>query len=303
MRSILSPKIIVALGGILGACFATSLAMGDAGTSGTDATRLPIGDGKVTTSGPRKGYVYRCGTGPGGGPNPTGPWIRSDGTFDLTAKPTVDGSVSWPGQVTFSSSGSALKVSGNGLPVGTTTGTFPVSRSDDAASYDPNPFTITSQGVSYTLPSHPKPASTATCLSGGPIGIAKNGVAVFDGLDANANDAVAHEVQDRCGGHPQQSGQYHYPRIAACMTDGEPTDQPSGLVGYALDGIPIYGPRGEGGELVTNDDLDACHGRTSEVVYHGKRVRMYHYQATLEFPYTLGCYRGTPAAGTTPGPR
>ena len=39
----------------------------------------------------------------------------------------------------------------------------------------------------------------------------------------------------------------------------------SGLVGFALDGYPIYGPRGDGGKLLTNDDLDACHGQVSKV--------------------------------------
>jgi hypothetical protein len=27
---------------------------------------------------------------------------------------------------------------------------------------------------------------------------------------------------------------------------------------------------------------------------NGKRVRTYDYHATLEYPYTLGCFRGTP---------
>jgi hypothetical protein len=46
---------------------------------------------------------------------------------------------------------------------------------------------------------------------------------------------------------------------------------------------------------MTNADLDACHGTTSKVMWNGKKVRMYHYVATWEFPYTVGCFRGTPA--------
>ena len=46
---------------------------------------------------------------------------------------------------------------------------------------------------------------------------------------------------------------------------------------------------------MTNKDLDACHGTTSKVWFNGKHVRMYHYVATHEFPYTVGCFRGTVA--------
>ena len=28
----------------------------------------------------------------------------------------------------------------------------------------------------------------------------------------------------------------------------------------------------------------------------GEKVKTYHYEATLEYPYTLGCFRGTPVA-------
>src|SRR5680860_719561 len=73
----------------------TSIGMGDvtlgaATSSATNPASLPIGDGKVTTSGPRRGYVYSCGSGfappGGGGAQAEGPWIHDDGTYDLTAK-------------------------------------------------------------------------------------------------------------------------------------------------------------------------------------------------------------------------
>ena len=46
---------------------------------------------------------------------------------------------------------------------------------------------------------------------------------------------------------------------------------------------------------VSNADLDECHGHTHAVTWRGKKTRSYHYHATAEYPYTLGCYRGTPA--------
>jgi hypothetical protein len=188
--------------------------------------------------------------------------------------------------------------SGNGLPVANTTGEFPIRSDDDAYRYDRNPNSIRSRRVSFSVSRHPRRARRSGCLSGGPIGIARNGVPIYNGLDALDRDAVAHEVQDSCGGHPQQQGQYHYHSIPVCLTGGEGSGRTSKPIGYALDGYPIYGPRGAGGRLLGNGDLDACHGRTSRVWLDGRRQRTYHYVATLEYPYTLGCFRGTAQTGS-----
>lgn len=40
-------------------------------------------------------------------------------------------------------------------------------------------------------------------------------------------------------------------------------------------------------------NLDECHGRASQVLWEGKEVNMYHYVLTSEYPYTIGCFRGT----------
>ena len=74
----------------------------------------------------------------------------------------------------------------------------------------------------------------------------------------------------------------------------------SDLVGYALDGYGLYGPFGENGARLTNADLDACHGHTHTIPWDGAPVSLYHYHVTREYPYTVGCYHGTPAA--RPGP-
>jgi YHYH protein len=129
----------------------------------------------------------------------------------------------------------------------------------------------------------------------GMIGVATNGVAIFNALDDSHRDAVAHETQDLCDGHPQRRGIYHYHSIPDCLSGKTVTSQET-LVGYALDGFPILGPRGENGKLLTNADLDACHGHIARITVNGKRVRTYHYHATLEYPYTLGCFRGTPVS-------
>jgi len=246
---------------------------------------LPLGDGHVSTSAATRGSVYICPAGPGGGAGGgaqvDGPWIHGS-TFEPGAKPTVSGHVLWANaRISFTQVNGRLRVVGNGLPKRSPTGVFPIQDGTTAFQYDRNPNSIEAQSIDWLLPK-PKAAAKPGCLTGGPIGIAVNGVPIFDALDALNRDAVAHEMQDACGGHPQAQGMYHYHSIdvtGSCLPR-------TGLVGYALDGYPIYGPYKANGKPWTDAELDACHGH----VVKGS----YRYQATLEYPYTLGCFHGTP---------
>jgi hypothetical protein len=40
-------------------------------------------------------------------------------------------------------------------------------------------------------------------------------------------------------------------------------------------------------------DLDGCHGRANLIDCDGRKVATYHYVATVGFPHTFGCMRGT----------
>jgi hypothetical protein len=286
-----------------GAWFATSRAAGHAtahasAASATDLTRLPLGDGHVSTTSAKRGWIYACSAGnpAGGGAFRDGPWIdTANGTFNEKAKVAVDGAVTWSqAKVSFTQlAGGGLRIAGDDLPTNRTTGIFPIASTDAAYAYDRNPNSIAAQSISFTLPK-PTAAASPSCLNGGAIGVALNGVEIFDGLDALNRDAVAHETQDACSGHPQQQSVYHYHDDPICLWDKASSTKPSGLFGYALDGYPIFGPRGAGGRFVTDAQLDACHGTTSTVTLDGRRVRTYHYVATIEYPYTLGCFHGTP---------
>ncbi len=264
-------------------------------------TKLELSDDNVRTSGPKRGYLYLCNQPRGGGGAfRDGPWI--DGSrWDYTAKLLVDGAVDWT-EATFSQSvsGSTRRLSGNGLPTSHTTGTYPIQSSDDVYQYDRNPNSIRAQSASYELPANPTRASSAQCIRGGQVGVLDTGVALFHAVDANGDDAPAHEVQDSCDGHPQISGVYHYHALPRCLKTGSKKAH-SKRIGWALDGFPIYGPRGEGGEYMRNSALDACHGHTHTVKVDGRRQKLYHYHATMEFPYTVGCFRGEQAATDSMG--
>ncbi len=94
------------------------------------------------------------------------------------------------------------------------------------------------------------------------------------------------------------SGQYHFHGLSPCWRDSA-LSRRTHLIGWALDGFGIYVEYDPGGRLVSSAELDACHGRTSTVDWDGKEVRMYHYDATLDFPYLIGCFRGTPITSAT----
>jgi YHYH protein len=280
----------------------TSIPVGATHTTGSsgDHTHLPVGGAPSST--PAVGTVYACQTTfGGGGAAATGTWFNGDGTFDLTKKPVVDGDVSWPdAKLKVTRKGSKRIITGNDLPVKHTTGTFPVGSTDDAFQFDPNPNSIRGQTVDVTLPAGPKVAAQPSCTSGGPIGIMLSGVQIFNALDAGGRDAVAYELQDHCNGHPQQQGAYHYHSLSECVAETDSGTGHSKLLGYVYDGFGIYGTRGEKGKVLTNADLDECHGHTHTVKWNGKKAKMYHYHATAAYPYTIGCYRGTPAV-TQPG--
>lgn len=262
-------------------------------TSGAvSLSALPLGDGKVGTT-PQVGDVDACQTSfNGGGAMVNGPWIQGS-TWNSLTKIAVQGSVSWPqARNSITVTGDQRTITTDDLPEGFTTGTFPIASTDPAFKYDRNPNTIAQQSLTYTLPANPTAASEPSCLNMGPVGVLADGVVLYNALDALGRDAVAHEVLDSCGGHPDQSGMYHHHDIPPCLLRSATGS--STLVGYALDGFGIYVERDAQGNLLTNADLDACHGRTSVVTWDGKQVSMYHYVATAEYPYDIGCYRGAP---------
>jgi hypothetical protein len=261
---------------------------------GVDLRNLPLGDGRVAFDVPQVGYVFSCVTQfGGGGAFQDGAWIRDDGTYDRTAKTVfVDGEVLWDSFFEITLQGNVRLITSNNLP-SHPTGVYPVAANDDAYNYDRNPNSIQAQDIIYELPANPQIAETATCLGFGPIGIMITGSVFFNALDGPGRDAVAHEILDSCEGHPESTGEYHYHDLSLCIEPAAPEGH-SELVGYALDGFGIFGRYGENGATMTNADLDECHGHTHEIEWDGAIVEMYHYHATWEYPYTLGCFRGSP---------
>jgi hypothetical protein len=153
---------------------------------------------------------------------------------------------------------------------------------------DRNPNSIRKQDYTFYIPRKPHRAEKPTRLPMGPIGVAINGIPLYNPFNAEGLDAVTGlyaEVFDTCCGHPDQMGRYHYHKYPVCLKtpfhDAE--GKHSALIGYAFDGYAIYGPNGENGKPPT--DLDGCNG-------HEDKQHGYHYHVSNTFPYILGGYRG-----------
>ncbi len=110
-----------------------------------------------------------------------------------------------------------------------------------------------------------------TPIGTGPVGVLLNGVAVYNAYDAQTynNQGVWHRNAgffeafsfDSCKGHSSPSGPppigpppsgpvtptpglYHHHVLPECFLNANRSDAHSPLLGYALDGFPIYGPYG-----------------------------------------------------------
>ena len=187
---------------------------------------------------PKNGYLYACQTRFAPVPSVTGPWIHGD-TYDADEKPTIAGEVDWPNaSISVTLEGDTHVVRANNLPTHPT-GVFPVSPSDPAYRYDRNPNSIREQDILLRLPANPKTAAQPSCVPMGMVGFTLVGGAIYNAIDAGGNDAPAHEIQDKCDGHPQRAGQYHYHSLSPCMPSGRDASGGSELIGYALDGFGI----------------------------------------------------------------
>ncbi len=249
---------------------------------------LPVGDDKYVTDSAKKGNIYMCNANfvsdAQAGAQTRGPWFVGTTEWDINKKYSVQGSVNWDHVMSNTISGDTRTIATNNLP-SHVTGIFPVLSSDPAYSYDRNPNSISEQSLTYSLEANPS-YGLPQCM-GGEVGVLLTGVAIFNGFDAGGRDAGAWEIQDACEGHPQASGIYHYHTLSSCITDVGIGD----VIGFALDGFPITGPKVGDNNFLTTDDLDECHGITSEITLDGKKATMYHYVMTQDFPYSVSCFR------------
>lgn len=265
-----------------------------------DLTHLKLGTPDIVLAAngatPAVGKLWLCELPPNGaGAVISSDWMNADGTWDYTRKPHVDGAVHWDSKMIVTVNGSQRMIQGNALPT-LPTGVFPIDPSSVAYQYDGNPSSINEHAVDMTLPAVPTELETPNCMRYGASGIALDGAAIYHGASTLGTDAAASEMLDDCGGQADGSNTYHYHYMTPCQIEKFDNNSAghSALMGYMMDGFGIYGPRGEDGNVLTNADLDICHGHAHSVEWDGVPQVIYHYHWTYEFPYNIGCFRGTP---------
>lgn len=146
-----------------------------------------------------------------------------------------------------------------------------------------NPNKITQQNLTFRIPLNPKENSSHTATPLGPIGVALNGLPLFNQYAAG-NAPLTGEINgfDQYNGHPQQQGQYHYHVEPLYLTANKGKDA---LLGFLLDGFPVYGPM-ENGQTLGSDDLDIYHGHIGVTPEYPAGI--YHYHFSGDAPYLNG---------------
>ncbi len=160
-----------------------------------------------------------------------------------------------------------------------------------------NPNEIAAQSLTFKIPLNPSEATNKSATSLGPIGVAINGVALYNQYAGPNNQALTGEINsfDQYYGHPTGTSQYHYHVEPIYLTTVKSSK--SGLMGFLLDGFPVYGPEEEDGSKISSSDLDAYHGHTHVTADFPNGT--YHYHFTSDAPYMNGNgYFGTPGTVT-----
>lgn len=196
------------------------------------------------------------------------------------------------------------------------------------------PGDLTEQDYEITIPLNPVIASEPTSIGYldaantrlGTLGVSINGLPWYGptegGFPDPYGDPLNNGIIDDCGGHHFQ---YHYhAMVMPCFAPDWNDSLPSPIIGYALDGFPVYGPTGcldsdctevvtfQSGFQITGDIstyafdnvtyvpnqgvefLDECNGRVQPDGSYG-------YHATATFPYIIGCFMGEVSLAAGPG--
>lgn len=285
---------------------------GAAGSSAADPnvpTTLTTAPGGTSLMKPAKNTLFLCPTS-GLAPTITAsstPWV-SGTTVDISKIAFVEGSVNWDSQFTVTTDPVSRIFTGNGLP-NHATGMYPIDQNTAAYGYyaalpatgydNAAQIPIGPYNLKVTVPLHPAVNANPSCIQWIPTGVVTQTGAAWHAEVApdnsyNLHDPISALPLDECWGHPFNT-QYHYHAYSwKCFPNQGNAGDHSPLFGYALDGFGVYGPRGENGAAVTNADLDECHGHTHKVEWDGAQTEIYHYHLNNEYPYSIGCFRGTP---------
>ncbi|MGL4596929.1 MAG: YHYH protein [Bacteroidia bacterium] len=135
-----------------------------------------------------------------------------------------------------------------------------------------NPGSMQAQSFVMVIPSNPSEASSKEETSLGPIGMALNGVAIYNDREGGnvPVDSGTLLSFDRAGAHSGPGGLYHYHFNGDFTSDDDTL-----LIGWLRDGFPIYGRKcSSTGAYATG--LDANGGHTTATTQYPNGIYHYH---------------------------
>ena len=199
--------------------------------------------------------------------------------------------------------------------------TFKFSENNSGAAGGNNPNRIVVATETFRIPLSPVNNATATDTALGTVGVAVNGIPIYNPFEDGNQTAATGRIFSGCCGHPQLTGVYHYHKYPTCLrflqgdiwqSEKEKCDEidaliagggHSPLIGFALDGWPVYGPvgwkdttrvsklvqssytgandaYGNPSYVAASGDLDDCNGLVSPTPEYPEGI--YHYVMSLE---------------------
>lgn len=200
-------------------------------------------------------------------------------------------------EVSATCDGDDVVITSNGIP--------------DYTYIETSPGSPAAGDYTFTIPSTPTMADEVTDVPAlGTAAVALNGVPIYGPTEGTGGDVLSLVgALSECGSHNGPTGFHIHQILTSANTDclftpDEVAASPQ-LVGYALDGYPIYTGIDQytssweltDESLFATDtwaahsyveglgDLDECNGRTDD---DGN----YAYYTTATFPYVIGCYSG-----------
>ena len=174
----------------------------------------------------------------------------------------------------------------------------------------PNPATATvvkdptkPQSWRFTIPTSPQYTAKVTAAPLGSIGVMTSASVLFNPYEGDGKTvAMANNFSvtnaagitawfvDQCAGHPTpMAGEYHYHGLPVCFGSQA---SPSQLIGFALDGFPIYGPNDIKGNPVPVGSLDQCNGITSPTPEFPNGIYHYVLPGTSDATSSIKCFHG-----------
>ncbi|MGL5862500.1 MAG: YHYH protein, partial [Phycicoccus sp.] len=181
----------------------------------------------------------------------------------------------WSQNVTITMNEGTFQFESNGIPDHELPDQFLIPQGQPGeVGDDGNPVTVatatedvvTDTPLDVTIPLNPVYSEETTDTNLGMIGVVISGAQLFNDYEDMERTLVAVDDNfsvggvdfiDSCNGHPLAAGgDYHYHGVPYCITDDLDVEgEHSKILGFALDGFPVYGPQSEGGASATNDTL------------------------------------------------